>query len=198
MSTEQDRYWDDLGIAWVAVDPNSEAIAAQLDSRLRSQALRAKLLVATGVPLAVAMLALAGFTLYAGFNGGAWNFLVRGIALLVLSGMTGLAAWSQRFDAAGQLNSLAGKMDQTIARSRKLHRAAGLGLTMCGVAAVAGLAGYFIRVRQGHPPAMSPLEPLALLALMAIAICIYMHYSARDLERLEYLRRTLASESPRG
>jgi hypothetical protein len=197
MNTEQDPYWDDLGVAWLAVNPDPKAIEARLNMRLRSQAYWARLLMAIGLPLCIALLALAAYTVYAGLASGAWHFVVRGIALLLLSGMTGSAAWSQRARFPGNHDSVTQTIDLAIARGRNFRRAAGMGMAMCGVAAVSGVVGYFARTRLGHPPAMSPWEPLALLALMATTLLVYLRFTAEELDRLRYLKGVLSPESLR-
>lgn len=194
MSTEKDPYWDDLGVAWLAVDPDPKAIEARVKVRLRSQALCAHLLMTLGAPLCLAMLALAAYTVYAGFSSGTWNFVIRGAALFVLSVMTGIAVWFQRARVRADQDPVTRTLDLAITRCRNLRRAAGVGMAMCAVAAVFGVAGYFVRIRLGHPPAMSPWEPLTLLALMATTLFIYLHYTAGDLGRLCYLKRALSPE----
>lgn len=195
MNMGRDPYWDDLGVAWLAVNPDPQAIESRLGTRLRSQAFVARSLFAMGVLLGALLLALGVFTIHAGISSGAWNFVIRGVALLLISGMLGAAAWWQRAGTRDDTGSLMRKIDLAIARGRNFRRAAGMCVAMCGVAAVFGLAGYFVRVRLGHPPAMSPWEPLALLALMATTLMVYLRYTAGELDRLRYLKRALSPEA---
>jgi Na+/melibiose symporter-like transporter len=132
--------------------------------------------------------------LYIGITGRVWNFVIRGIALVVLAALLACAAWAQRARDRADRDSLSQKLDLAIARNRGLRRAAFMGVVMCTVAAVFGVGGYFVRVRLGHPPAMSPLEPLTLLSVMAGALLSYLHFTAKEEERLRYLKGVLASE----
>lgn len=193
MNDEKDPYWDDLGIAWHAVVADAKPIAARLSTKLRAQALWAQGLVVLGWPVFAALLALATYTLYIAVTGAVWNFVIRGVALIVLAVLTACAAWAQHARDRADSNSMSEKLDLAIARSRGLRRAAVIGLAMCVVAAVFGVGGYFVRARMGHPPAMSPLEPLALLLVIAGALISYLHFTVKDEERLRYLKGVLVS-----
>lgn len=194
MTSSTDAYWDQLGVAWRAFNPDSNAIAQRLRLRLRSQAMCANVLAFLGIPLSVATLALGVFTIWIGFSSGAWNFVTRGVALVAIAALLACASWSQRIGVRADTSTLAQMLDLVLLRTRKLRKATVMGIAMCAVAAVFGVAGYAIRIRIGHAPAMSPLEPLALLGLSSVALILYARRGADEIRRLSYLKRALVPE----
>jgi hypothetical protein len=194
MTTSTDAYWDELGVAWRAVNPDMNVISSRIRLRLRSQAACAYALVIFGVPLSIAALALGAFTIWKGFSAGAWNFVVRGIAVIVIGLLLGFAGWSQRIGARAETSTLAQMIDLAIVRAQKLRQAVVVGICICAVAAAFGLLGYAIRSHIGRAPAMSPFEPLTLLALLSTALLLYVRRASDDLKKLRYLQRALAPE----
>jgi hypothetical protein len=194
MNFTTDAYWDELGIAWRAFNPDLSALEQRLRLRLRTQALCANVLAFLGIPLSVAIAALGAFTVWIGFSTGAWNFVTRGIALIAIAALLAFAGWSQRTGGRGETSTLSQMLALALLRAERLRKAAVLGIAICAVAAVFGLVGYAIRIRIGHAPAMSPLEPLALLALATLALILYARRAADDLRRLRYLKRALVPE----
>jgi hypothetical protein len=150
--------------------------------------------VFAGAVATAAGLALGAWTIRVGLAADAANFLVRGVAVLLLSAMLGLGtAWLAR-SARDDTRSLSAMLDLSLRRARVFRNLTLLGFVGVAVAAVLGLAGYAIRSRAGVPPALSPLEPLLALGLFATALVPF-HLRFRDLiVRLECLRRALAGE----
>jgi hypothetical protein len=146
------------------------------------------------MPMRVAALALGAFTISKGFSSGAWNFVVRGIALIIISLLLGLAGWSQRIGARAETSTLAQMIDLSILRVQKLRQAVLMGIYICAVAACFGVLGYAIRTHIGRAPAMSPLEPLALVALLSGVLVLYLRQATDDLKRLRYLKKALVPE----
>jgi len=187
------RYWDDLGVAWCAAELDAGSLSPRVKARLQRQAALMRMGMLAGVLGTAAGIALGAWTIYLGLSADAANFLVRGAAVLLISAMLGLGtAW-----LAGGLKhdtrSVAEMLDLSIRRGQVFRRLTGLGFAACVVAAVLGLVGYAIRSGAGDPPVLSPIEPLLLLGLFAVALLPF-HLRFRDtLVRLQFLRRALAA-----
>ena len=54
MTTPRDAYWDELGIAWCAIEPEVNAMTPRLEARLRRQSLLITAVLILGLPLIVA------------------------------------------------------------------------------------------------------------------------------------------------
>jgi len=187
------RYWDDLGGAWCAIDLHAAGLSSRVKARLQRQAALMRMGILAGALGTAAGLALGGWTIYAGLSADAANFLVRGAAVLMLSAMLGLAtAWL----AAGlrdETRSLTEMLELSVWRARAFGRLTALGFAGCIVAAVLGLVGYAIRSGAGDPPELSPIEPLLLLGLFAVALLPF-HLRFRDtVARLQFLRQAVTA-----
>jgi len=187
--------WDDLVVSWGKADLDAGALSARVQGQLRRQAWLMRAGVLAGAVGTVAGLALAAWTFNVGLRADAANFLVRGAAVLLLSAMLGMGtAW-----LAGTLRdttrSLADMLDLSIRRARVFRRLIALGLAGAAIAALLGLVGYAIRTSAGNPPALSPVEPLLVLGLFAVALLPF-HFRVGDrLVRLQLLRRALEAEA---
>jgi hypothetical protein len=193
-----DAYWDELGVSWRAFNPDLTVIAQRLRLRLRSQAVCASALLVLGMPLSLAILVLGTFTVWLGASTGTWNFVTRGVALIVIAILLAFASWSQRMGARGEASTLSQMIDLAILRVASLRKAALVGIVICAVAAVFGTVGYVIRINMGRAPAMSPLEAWVLLVLAIAVLVLYRHRTAEELKRLRYLRRALMPEQKTG
>jgi hypothetical protein len=191
-----DVYWDELGVAWRAINPEPSVIGPKLEIRLRRQAAAMLAIVILAVPLSIAGLALGIYTLWIGCAHGIWNFVSRGVALVAISSLLVLAAWSRRGSGRVDSSSLTDMLDLGIVQAGRFRRMVRTGYWTCGLAAVFGLIGYGIRVQLHRPPAMSPVEPLLLLALIAIALLLFGRRVRDDLARLKYLRGILSRPDP--
>ena len=86
MTTPRDPYWDELGVAWSAINPDIDVIAPRLKARLRRQSL----LITAGASLQGCLSALLAYflgalTIWSGWTTGTWNFVTRGIAIVAIS-----------------------------------------------------------------------------------------------------------------
>ena len=86
MTTPRDAYWDELGIAWCAIEPEVNAMTPRLEARLRRQSLLITAVLILGLPLVVAGMLVGMLTIWSGFATGAWNFVTRGVAAFGLVG----------------------------------------------------------------------------------------------------------------
>lgn len=189
--SSNDVYWDELGVAWRAINPEPSVIAPKLETRLRRQAAAVLGIIIVGVPLSIGGLVLGIYTVWIGWSHGIWNFASRGVAVIAISSLLAIAAFSRRGSGRVDSSSLADMLDLGIVQAERFRRVVQAGYRACGVAAVLGLLGYGIRVHFYRPPAMSPIEPLVLLALLAIALSLFGRRVRDDLVRLRYLKGIL-------
>jgi hypothetical protein len=191
---ERDAYWDDLGIAWTATRADVDALGARLKGRLLWQRLATMAVLFAGVPVAIAGAALGGWTIWLGESTGAWNFVIRGIAILSISLLAGFAAWSFKSALRDDSESLSAMIALALLRARRWRRALLLGYVGCGVAAVLGTVGYGVRVHLAGPPALPPYVPLALLAWLGCMLFLLHRRTAGQIAKYRYLQRRLIEE----
>jgi hypothetical protein len=167
--TGKDADFDELGVAWRASVPDAGLVTSRLEARLRRQDVLTRMGAGIGLALGVIGLGLGAWTAWAGVSAHAWNFVSRGISIAAVGVVALLAARSLggRASTAGSLREM---LDHSGVRSERQARAAGFGVLAVALLAVGGLVGYAIRVRSGHSPAMSPLEPLLALALLGLVL----------------------------
>lgn len=111
--------------------------------------------------------------------------------MVATSSFLASAAWSRRGSGRVNAESLADMLDLGITQAERFRRVVLAGYGMCAVAAALGLVGYGIRVHFYRPLAMSPIEPLVLLGLAAVALLLFGRLVTSDLARLTYLRGLL-------
>lgn len=198
MTEGQDPYWDDLGVVWTAANPDVDVIKPRLQARLRRQSLLIAAGLAIGIPLSIAGLALATWTIWVAWTAGALNFYVRGIAIAVISLLLGRAVSLLLPVRAGDAaRSLMAMLDLAIGRAQRTGTVIRLGLYSCLAAAALGLVGTAIRMQSGHPPQMSPIVDLVILAGVASGLFFYGRYNSISLEKLRALQRALLSGEDR-
>jgi hypothetical protein len=193
MTLPRDAYWDELGVAWRAINPDVNVIVPRLKARLRRQSFLIAAGLIAGLPLSAAGLLLGLLTIWSGWNTGTWNFVTRGIAIgvvsLILATATSLLLPVRASDAVRAVSEM---IDLAIARSQRTLLAIRLGFCACAVAAVFGLAGMAIRTYLTRPPRMSPLVDLAALAICALGLYLYGRQVKVNLDKMRYLKHALA------
>lgn len=191
----KDAYWDELGVAWCAVNPEADIILPPLKERLRRQSLLITAGLVLGLPLGGLGVALGLYTLAIGWQSGAWFFVTRGTAIILVSGLV-LYGWMVLkpvgVGAAGR--ALPYMLRLAIARLERFLAVARLGLYACGVTAVFGPAGIVLRMEAGKP-----MQGPLLLYLTIIVLCaagLFFHASAMrtSLARYRHLQQTLDAE----
>jgi hypothetical protein len=196
MTESSDANWDELGVAWRAVDPNVRVIASRLEARLRRQSRWMTTGLVVGLPLSGAGVLLGVATICIGCFSGAWNFVTRGIAIIAMSAILGSAVWTLRVvsnpDSTRPLSALIDRAIDQAQRTLSLVRA---GLYACVIAAAFGLIGAAIRTHLGRPPKMSPIVDLVILALVAMVIVLYGRQVRVDLRKYGALKQALAVEA---
>ena len=191
MTEPRDAYWDELGIAWTAIEPDLRASMPRMKRQLRWQTLLLVAVTFGGVPVGIAGGVLGVWTIWLGLSTGIWNFATRGAAILVISLLIAGAGWSSRSTLRDNTETLSAMVELTLLRAEKWHLAIRLGYASCVVAATLGMIGYGIRVHSGKPPAMSPVESMAVLAGLGLVLVLLHRSVRRRIAKYRYLRRLL-------
>jgi hypothetical protein len=195
MTTPPDAYWDELGVAWCAINPEINVIMPRLQSRLRRQSVLIMASIVIGLPLSVAGIVLGLGTIWIGWTTGTWNFVTRGVAIVAISIILSIAISSLlRVRASGDARALSEMIDLAIARAERTLIAIRLGFYACAVATVLGLLGTAIRTSLNRLPALSPIVDLAVLAIFALGLFLCGRQARINLARFRYLKRALASD----
>jgi len=187
-------FWDELGIAWQAHSPAAGVPLERMKAHCRRESRQVRLAIWLAGLGGIGLAGLGAFTLWQGWKLAAWNFGVRGLAVLVVAGILWLMVvtlWPVR---GGDARSLSDFADLGLARARRSRRAVVLGLAGCAAAAALGTVGWALRSAAGHPPALSPVIDLAVLALLAVIVEALRRRFRREEARFAYLRQALREE----
>jgi hypothetical protein len=184
-------FWDELGIAWQAKTSAPEVPLERMKAHFRREARQIRAAIWLAALGGTGLAALGAFTVWQGWRLGALNFGVRGLAVLIVAGILWLMVatlWPVR---GGDTRSLSDFADLGLARARRSRRAVVLGLAGCVVAAVLGTVGWALRTAADHPPALSPVIDLAVLALLAAIVEALRRRFRSEEARFAYLKRAL-------
>jgi hypothetical protein len=193
MTTPADAYWDELGVAWSAINPDINVVMPRLKSRLRRQSFLIVASVVIGTLLVAGGLLVGGVAIWKGWTTDAWNFVTRGVAMLATSVLVSIAvSLLVPVRASADVKALAEMIDLAIARAERTLKAIRLGFYACTVAAVLGLAGTAIRTYLSRPPSLSPVLDLAVLAIFALGLFVYARHTRVDLAKYRCLKRAFA------
>jgi hypothetical protein len=196
MTQPPDPYWDELGIAWCAIQPDIAVLMPRLQARLRRQSALIAASLFLGVPLAAAAFILGVWTIWSGWATGTWNFVTRGVTLVAISALLSMAVSSLlRVRASAGARALPEMIDLSIARAERTLKTIQLGFYACAVAAVLGLLGTAIRTHLSRPPALPPAVDLAVLATFALGLFLYGRRARVTLAKFRYLKLALAPET---
>jgi hypothetical protein len=195
----KDVYWDELGIAWCAINPETEVIIPRLQDRLRRQSVLIAGGVVAGLLFGLVGALVGAYSMWRGWTIGLWNFVARGVVLVAVSAIPAVAAIGLLPVMSGdQARALPDMINLTIARAEKLLAAIRLGLLTCAVLAALELGGMAIRAYSGRPPAMPlilELAVLAILAILALGFFFYERHIKLTRRMFHYLKEVLAGDS---
>lgn len=187
-------YWDDLGVAWRATDPDIQQATPHLQARLRRQSFVITAVLALGIPVCSAGIVLGIFTMWRGWTTETWNFVTRGIAIVLVSALLVRALASLLpFRRYRDVRSLSEMLEIAQARTKRTLFLVRTAITGCVIAAVFGIAGTAIRIRAGSPPHLSPIIDLIIIALVISFLWLYARTVYAEDRKFEYLRRTLVA-----
>jgi len=191
-----DPFWEELGVAWTAIRPDTQVVLPRLQRRIRNQSALINAGLVLGVPAALAALALGIDCIWIGCTTGAWNFVTRGFAFLAVAVTLSLAIRALlQVRAERGLQSVPEMLDLAIARSRKTLLAIRLGYWTCGLAALSGLLGTAIRTHLSRPPALSPVVDLVVLALIVLGLFLYSRRIQADIRHYTQLKVLLIDDA---
>lgn len=191
-----DVYWDELGVAWRAIDPYIERILPSLQLRLRRQSLIIATALVLGIPLCTAGIILGAITIWRGWTTGTWNFVTRGIAIALISALLIRAlVLFLPLRAGTNTRSLSDMLDIASARIRRTLLLIRLALIACAIAAVFGIVGTTIRIRAGSVPHLSPTIDLIIIALIVLCLWLYGRRTSADGRKFDYLKRILGTNN---
>lgn len=193
--TSERTYWDELGIEWRALELDGERISPRLKDRLRRQSLAITATLALGIPLCAAGMGLGVFTVWRGWTSEIWNFVTRGVGLVIIS-MLPMRAFSSLlpFRKHAETQNLADMLEIGSARIGRTLVLVRVVMAACIAAASFGVAGTVIRMRAGSPPRQSPIVDLVVIALIVSFLWLYGRTLSAELGKFEYLRRVLDPE----
>lgn len=194
MTETKDAYWDDLGVAWTAINPAIQTIAPRMKSRLRRQTIFIAIVLSAGLPLGLAGVALGAWTIWLGATTGAWFFVTRGIAILAMSAIAGFAAWSFKSALRDDTASLGAMIELALLRTQRWRGAIRLGYFISGIAVLFGTVGYSIRVNYGKPPAGRPEDALIALALFVLALFLLQRRARDQVAKYRYLKQLMQDD----
>jgi hypothetical protein len=193
MTATTDAYWDELGVAWSAINPDINVIMPRLKSRLRRQSFLIRAGAAIGILLAVGGFIIGVVTIWRGWTTDTWNFVTRGIAILAISSFASIAvSLLLPVRASGDVKALVDMIDLAIARGERTLKAIRLGFYACTVAAVLGLAGAAIRTHLSRPPSASLLVDVSVLGVLALGLFFYARHTRVELAKCRCLKRAVA------
>lgn len=198
MTTRDDAYWDELGVEWRAVNPDPDVIGPRLKSRLRRQSLLIRAGLITGLLLSAGGVILSVITIWMGWTTGTWNFVTRGIAIGVISGLLTMAVSVllpvRGSDAARAVSDL---LDLAIARAQRTLVTIRLGFYACIVAAVFGLVGAAIRTHLTRPPRLLPVVDVTVVAIVTLGLFLWARHTRTSLAKLRALKHALGVDAER-
>jgi hypothetical protein len=195
MSDRKDAYWDDLGVAWTAINPTLQTIAPRMKSRLRRQTVFIAFVLSAGIPFSLAGGALGAWTIWLGAMTGTWFFVTRGIAILAISAISAFAAWSFKSALRDSTASLGAMIELALLRTRRWLWAIRLGYFICAIAVIFGTIGYAIRVHYGKPPAGQPEDALIALAILVFLLLLLQRRAKDQVAKYQHLKLLLQDEA---
>jgi len=193
MPTDDESFWNEMGVSWRASVQDAALMSRRLETRLKVQSALLTGAIALGTTVSVLGFGLAAWTVWIGLIGHAWNLLARGVTLAAVSSLVAMASLTLRARHGLETRSLLGMLQVLGARTERLIRASDLACGSVVILAVGGSIGYALRVRWGHTPAVPLIEDLLAMAVMGLALLWYRSSQSRALRRYRHLERAIGS-----
>ena len=194
---EKDAYWDDLGVAWTAMDPPLQTIVPRMKSRLRRQSLLIAVALSVATPLGLAGLALGAWTIWHGALAGIWNFIPRGISIIAISLILEFAAWSFKAALRDDTESLTSMIELSLLRTERWLTAIRLGYVIFAITFIFGVAGYEIHIHfvNPHSHARPPVEGPVVTAILCLVLYLLQTRAKDRIAKYRYLKLLLHDEA---
>jgi lambda repressor-like predicted transcriptional regulator len=193
MPTNNDAFWDELGISWRASIGDERWVSSRLETRLKLQSALLTAGTVAGATISLLGFALAAWTLWIGWSREIWHFLARGATLAIVSLLAFIATLALWARNGVETRSLREMLQASIARTERLIAAADLGCYAVVILALGGMVGYALRIRFGRPAAMSPVEGLLAAAVVGLSLVWYRRSQAQTLRKLRHLDQVFGS-----
>lgn len=194
MSTENDPYWDHLGIAWRAVSIDSGLLATRLHAELKRESWRQKKGLIIGMLAALCGIAVGVAWLHKSAAGAKWIGVSAIVGILAL---LALYPWIRGQPASGDTGTLIGMIDVSIAQARRRQRDDKAGYAGSVILVLVGGLTTYICYSHLRFPFFDAMLMITYVIAMAIVFVVFGYRDARASRerqaRLEYLKRTLST-----
>lgn len=194
MSTENDPYWDHLGIAWRAVNIDPGILATRLHAELKRESSRQKQGLIIGMLAAVCGIAVGVAWLHKSALGAKW------IGVSTIIGVVALVAlypWVRGQPISGDTGTLIGMIDVSIAQARRRQRDDKAGYAGSVILVLVGGLTAYICYSHLRFPFFDVMQMITYVIVMAIVFVVFSYRDARASRerqaRFEYLKRTLST-----
>lgn len=194
---EKDAYWDDLGIAWTAMDPPLQTIVPGMKSRLRRQSLLIAAALSVATPLGLAGLALGAWTIWHGALAGIWNFIPRGMSIIAISLILEFAVWSFKAGLRDDTESLTSMIELSLLRTERWLIAIRLGYVIFAITFFFGVAGYEIHIHfvNPHSHAPPPVGAAIMTAIFGFVLFLLQKRAKDQVAKYRYLKNILSDQA---
>jgi hypothetical protein len=194
MNTENDPYWDHLGIDWRAVNIDSGILATRLHAELKRESWRQKRGLIIGMLAALCGMAVGVAWLHESAVGAKWigvGTIVGIVALLALY------PWVRAQPISGDTGTLIGMIDVSIAQARRRQRDDKAGYAGSVILVVVGGLTTYICYSYLHFPFLDAILMMTYVIVQAIVFVVLGYGDARASRerqaRFEYLKHTLST-----
>lgn len=193
MPRDEDTFWDELGVSWRASISDPGLVSSRLKARLKLQSALLTAGTIAAASVGVLGVGLAAWTLWIGWTGQVWNFIMRGVTVAAVSLLAIMAGLALRTRDRVETRSLQEMLRVSIIRAERLIRATDLACYSLVILAVGGMIGYTLRIKFGRPPAVSPVEDLLVLSVAGLALIWFRWSQARALRRHQHIMKSFRS-----
>jgi hypothetical protein len=194
MSTENDPYWDRLGIDWRTVNIDSGILATRLHAELKRESWRRKRGLIIGMLAALCGIAVGAAWWHKSAVGANWigvSTIVGIVALLALY------PWVRGQPISGDTGTLIGMIDVSIAQARRRQRDDKAGYAGSVIFAIVGGLTTYICYSHLRFPFFDAMLMITYVIVQAIVFVVFGYRDARASRerqaRFEYLKRTLST-----
>ena len=194
MSTENDPYWDHLGIDWQAVNIDSGMLATRLHAELKRESWRQKRGLIIGTLAALCGIAVGIAWLHNSTVDAKWigiGTIVGTVALLALYPSI------RGQPISGDTGTLIGMIDVSIAQARRRQRDDKAGYAGSVILAIVGGLTTYICYSRLRFPFFDAMLMITYVIVQALAFVLFGYRDARASRerqvRFEHLKRTLST-----
>jgi hypothetical protein len=194
MSTENDPYWDRLGIDWRTVNIDSGILATRLHAEPKRESWRRKRGLIIGMLAALCGIAVG----VAWWHKSAVDANWIGVSTIVgIVALLALYPWVRGQPISGDTGTLIGMIDVSIAQARRRQRDDKAGYAGSVIFAIVGGLTTYICYSHLRFPFFDAMLMITYVIVQAIVFVVFGYRDARASRerqaRFEYLKRTLST-----